>query len=77
MRSLSAASALLLLLAPALAAEAPPPVAVIEQADAVELQRILQEQVPPRWAAPILAWANALIARQKAATEKAAEKPKE
>ena len=47
------------------AADAPKPVAVMDQSDIAELSRILDEQVPPRWAKPIAEFVNRIIARQQ------------
>lgn len=44
-----------------------PPVAIVEQGDMAEINRILDEQMPPRWGRPIIEFMNKIIARQQQA----------
>ena len=49
------------------------PLATVTQQDAGELNKILTEQIPAKWAQPVADWMNKLIARQ--ASEKKPDKP--
>lgn len=51
-----------------------PPLAVIEPQDLQELNSILTDQVPQRWATPFVQWVSRLIERQKAAAAESAAK---
>lgn len=45
------------------AEETKPPVAIIEQADVVELTRILHREIPSDFAEPVIVWFNKIVAR--------------
>lgn len=55
-------------------AKQPASIAVTQQ-DIAELNRVLTEQVPSRWAQPMIEWMNAIIQREQAAAQ--APKPEE
>jgi hypothetical protein len=65
------AALLALFVSPALAQDV-----TLKQSDLMELNRILQEQVPPKWSAPVIAWANAIMQRQAEEKVVGPEKPK-
>ena len=64
MKYVSVAVVFSLLCSPLLAEEVKP-VAVLNQGDIVELSRILDEQVPPRWAKPVVDFINKLVSKQQ------------
>lgn len=66
-----------LLLSSATLADEVKPVAVIEAADAIELNRILNHETPPTWGQPIAAWFNAIAARQAARDKAEADRKAE
>ncbi len=73
--------ALLLLASPAFADEAKKPdqPITLSQQDIADLNTVLTEQVPSRWAAPVIDWANKIIRREQmkaAEAEKKAEPDK-